>query len=135
MPAENHSWTLADSDLGCSEGPSSSDTHKPDGQIDIPFGPATLGDGYVSDLSERSDVPYQHDFHKYADVNFAPGRVDVADPNPDSGVPSPFVGDAGQPLDFGAVAPDTDMGLEPDLDGSDAPAASDVSAAAPGVPS
>lgn len=124
MPAQNHEWTLNASDLGCSEGPSYADQHKPDGQID-----------FAPDFANaRQDVPYQHDFHKYADVNPAPARVDVADPNPDCGVPNPGAGDAGQPLPFDQVAPEeyvdrqlADRSL--DLDGHGAPEASDISAA------
>lgn len=116
MPAQNHEWTLNASDLGCSEGPSYADTHKPDGQID-----------FAPDFANaRQDVPYQHDFHKYADVNPAPDRVDVADPNPDCGVPNPGAGDAGQPLPFDAVAPDTDRGVTYDLEGDGAPETSDT---------
>lgn len=116
MPAENHEFTLSTGDLGCSEGPSTGDFHKAEGQIDV-----TLS------LEARQDVPYQHDFHRNADVNFAPDRVDVADPTPESGVPNPGSGYAGQPLDFMSIAPDrTERQYEPehDIDGVGAPPAS-----------
>lgn len=76
-------WTLGN--VGNSPGPSSGDRHKPDGQID--FTP-TWEDA-------RQDVPYEHDFHKLADVNHAWGRVDVPDAN------LPHV----TPIDLGSVAP------------------------------
>jgi hypothetical protein len=100
-------WKL--SDIGRSEGPSTGDRHKPEGQID-----------FAPNFSEaRQDVPYEHDFHKLADVNFAAARVDVADPYPETGVPSPFCGDAGHPIDFNSVAPDDDThgALAPDGSG------------------
>ena len=100
-------WKL--SDIGTSEGPSSGNRQKPDGQIDFPPNLATA----------RVDVPYEHDFHKLADVNFAAGRVDVADPYPETGVPDPFCGDAGHSIDFNSVAPDDDThgALAPDGSG------------------
>jgi hypothetical protein len=122
VAASNHSWTI--SDVGHSAGPSSGDRHKPDGQIDVPF-----------TVTARQDIAYEHDFHKLADVNGAPARVDVADPDPVCSVPSPFAGDPGQPIDFASVAPDFEEPSPVDYDGSGAPAASDSSAAAPGVPS
>jgi len=117
MPAENHSWTIASA--GVSNGPSGSDNCCPDGKIDIPFGPATEGDGYVSNLAERFDVPYEWDFNSKMDVNPAPDRVDVGDSIPKNfGAPAPFHGGVGQPIDFDAVAPDRHFQPGPDLDGS-----------------
>jgi hypothetical protein len=127
--ATGNAWKLSGSDCGCSEGPSYDSKYegtggKTEGQIDIPF-----------TVDARQDIPYQHDFHERADVNFAPDRVDVADPNPDGGVPALFHGNQGQPLPFDQVAPDHNHNPGPDLDGGGAPEASDTNAAAPGAPS
>jgi len=122
MAATNHSWTIADT--GCANGPAGEDDTKPGGYIEIPFGPTTEGDGYVSDLSERFDVPYEYDFHKMADISGAPDRVDVPDPVPGNyGVPNPGAGTPGQPIDFNAVAPDFEEPVA-DLDGSESAPAS-----------
>jgi len=123
MPAENHEWTI--SDVGHGNGPSSGNTNKPGGQID-----------FTPDFANaRQDIPWEHDFHKEADVNFAPGRVDVPDPIPgEFGCPAPFHGGKGQPVDFNAVAPEESVDRQLadrslDLDGAGAPEASDISAA------
>jgi hypothetical protein len=101
-------WAL--SDTGCSEGPSGRNEHKPDGQLD-----------FQMSVEARQDIPYEHDFHKYADISFAPDRVDVPDPKPESGVPALFHGEQGQPLPFDQVAPE--RGPHGDLapDGRSAP--------------
>lgn len=128
MPARFDGWTMSDSDTGCGNGPCGDDPHCVDGKMDIQFGPATMGDGYVSDLSERFDVPYEYDFHSQADVSFALGRVDVPDPVGDYGAPAPFHGGKGEPLDFMSVgdrAADHDHG-EQAPDGRSAPPASDI---------
>lgn len=106
MAADNHSWTIGDTGRG--NGPKGSDDSLPGGQID-----------FKPDFKNaRQDVPYEFDFHKLADVSGSPGRVDVPDPIPHGlGVPDPGCGDKGQPVDFGAVAPDTDRGVEYDLEG------------------
>lgn len=112
MPASFDGWTL--SDIGHSNGPSGSDPCCPDGKMDIPFGPATTGDGWTSHLSERSNVPYEVNFNSHADVNHAWGRVDVPDPiSGDLGCPAPFHGGKGQTLDLNTVgdrAADNDHG-------------------------
>lgn len=120
MAAQNHEWTL--SEIGTSYGASSGDRHKTEGQEDIAF-----------TVTARQDIANTNDGDTY-NFSGAPGRVDVPNPCPPGCIPAPFAGESGTPLDFGAVAPDT---AHPaiDLDGSGAPAASDTSAAAPGVPS
>lgn len=120
MPAENHEWTI--SDVGSSEGPSSGDRHKPDGQIDL-----------TMSLEARQDVTTDGP-NTFFDINPAPGRVDVADPELEGCIPEPFAGDQGQPVDFNAVAPEESVDRQLadrslDLDGHGAPAASDISAA------
>lgn len=114
MPAENHEWTI--SNVGSSEGPSSGDRHKPDGQIDLQMS-----------LEARQAVPTQGP-EKFFDINPAPARVDVSDPELEGCIPEPYAGDQGQPVDFNAVAPDTDRGVVFDLEGDSAPEASDISA-------
>ncbi len=120
MPAESHAWTI--SDVGSSEGPSSGDRHKPDGQIDLQMS-----------LEARQAVPTQGP-NKFFDINPAPGPVDVTDPELEGCIPEPFAGDKGQPVDFNAVAPEAqvDRMLGPngyDLDGEGTSEASDISAA------
>lgn len=105
MPAENHSWTI--SETGTSEGPMGGDDCCVDGQIN-----------FVPNMgTARQDVPYEHDFHSRADVNPAPDRVDVPDPVLSGGIPDPGGSESGTPLDFGAVAPDTDRGVSYDIEG------------------
>jgi hypothetical protein len=104
-------WALNPGDLGCDEGPSYDEQHKPDGQIDVPF-----------TVEARQDIPYEHDFHKLEDIDFAGGRVAIDDPNPDSGVPAPFSGFAGAPLPFDEVGPVRELEPYP-LAGRSAPAA------------
>lgn len=110
MAAQNHSWTL--SEVGSSDGPSAGDRHKPDGQVD-----------FAMSVEARQAVPSDGHSNTY-DFSNAPGRVDVPDPDISGGIPDPGCGDTGTPLDFGAVAPDTDRGVVHDLEGVDAPAAS-----------
>jgi hypothetical protein len=122
-------WAFGASDLGCSEGPSYDSAYegsdgKVEGQIDV-----------AMTVAARQDIPYEHDFHVNADISFAPERVDVPDPKPESGVPALWHGEQGQPLPFDQVAPERGPHGNLAPDGRSAPEASDVSAAAPGVPS
>lgn len=110
MAAENHEWTL--SDVGSSEGLSSNDRHKPDGQVD-----------FAASVEARQAVPTNGPVNKFDLGGLVPGRVDVPDPDLESCIPEPFAGDSGSPIDFNAVAPEKD-GQRFDLDGSGAPAAS-----------
>ena len=110
MPAQNHAWTI--NEIGTSDGPASGDRHKPDAQVDI-----------TPSLEARQNISSAGGDNKY-DVNPAPERVAVPDPDISGSIPDPGCGDMGQPLDWNAVAPDTDRGVTYDLEGVDAPEAS-----------
>ena len=95
MAAQNHEWTTG---VPASRGASGGDNHKADGQEDIAF-----------TVAARQDIANTTDGNTY---NF--GLTLERDNPPDGGV------DNCTDLDFNAVAPDTDRGVEYDLDGESA---------------